>query len=109
MTDNKQMVSVPRELLKRAVKAGGAGVNAVDLVDAWRAVASLADLLAAPAEDAAIQCSEVSPQCSEHLRTQGSTVVMPERREWFNDNSERYLAEVEGWNACLDDIARLNK
>jgi hypothetical protein len=45
------MVSVPRELLERAVKAGGAGVNAVELVDAWRAVAELKDLLDAPAED----------------------------------------------------------
>jgi hypothetical protein len=36
-------------------------------------------------------------------------VVLPERIQWFDDNSEQRKAEIDGYNACLDDIARLNK
>jgi len=47
-------------------------------------------------------CSEVAPQCSEQVRTQGQRkVVMPELLD--NDDSRS-----EGWGACLDEIKRLN-
>jgi len=47
-------------------------------------------------------CSEVAPQCSEQVRTQGQRkVVMPE----LLDNDD---PRSEGWGACLDELERLN-
>ncbi|WP_110947072.1 hypothetical protein [Pseudomonas bohemica] len=155
MTNKTEMVSVPRELLERAVKAGGAGVNAVDLVDAWRAVATLMDLLAAPAEDVRavgdepvlIQAVAVTrededeglrlewlleggiselefagtvlfamPEANDLCDEDGSAevyrhprrpVVLPERKREFTADGVAILENLK-WNACLDEISRLN-
>lgn len=64
-----------------------------------------------PQRPADLQCSEVNPQCSELLRTQGRPVVMPERRNVDPYNAETIMQWHKDceWNACLDEFARLNK
>lgn len=65
---------------------------------------------------AAPLCSEVTPQCLEHVRTQGPRkVVMPEREIYSRyflgiipENRFEVEAYKDGWNACLDEIERLN-
>ncbi len=178
-------VSVSRELLERAVKAGGAGCSGAELVDAWAAVGELRAILAQPAKQQqepvawryqshagglwylsssehnarTFQCNgeggEVEPlyrhppaqqrteeqeraesnfskkgcknvegkntsfhvaygcvpvvvDCTAIDRLNIRPLKMPDRKQHTSLGLTSLDSEADGWNACLDEVARLN-
>lgn len=136
MTNKTEMVSVPRELLERAMnlaKVFDDGSDGADAESAQGVVGILRAALAAPAEDvrevldepvgysdeATIRWLTKTGFCQIQKDKPRSGVVVPlyrhaQRKVVMPDHRESDLRSpvygyARGWNACLDEFERLNK
>jgi len=125
MTNNTQLVSVPRELMERLAAYAPEGICGPTALQGFAFEAKR--LLAAPAEDVRTVVEEpVAWRCGETVWTYKADafrhalqfnleveplyrhpqrpVVLPERKEIPVEYAYR-----KGWNACLDAVEELNK
>lgn len=129
---------VPFELLERVCKADASmGASAIQLMDGWVAMGELRAILAQPADQqgepvAWVECSPawlksggdcatapricvgrngISHLHPAHAQPATAKVVLPARMPTGNittPNHEWSPNVREGWNACLDEVAKLN-
>jgi len=107
------------EIPQAAIKHLAIGTQLVRLSDATAVIDQLrervAELEASPLmspEEAragiALQLKEIERLRTELAELKSAPVVMPERCRIEGCLSHEQIADIEGWNACLDEFERLN-
>ncbi len=106
-SNTEQMVSVPRDEVERLVKLLQYQAHPYPSPHAafWQ---GLLDAPAAQHQAGGYSAGDMADQGAKAFRDGQRALPLPERRQWNGLGNAADNLKASGWNACLDEVRRLN-